>query len=391
MSSDYPSDWNSRRKRVYKRDDYTCKNCGIKGGPYGNAELHAHHVVPKSRGGTHDVSNLISLCNQCHKTVHSKNAQAPTAYQDHGRSIDYTDPDIGDLADIILEDTETIVSASGNLLVDTYSKLQNGSLDFEDTLEMENELRVAIISTFEMVEMVPTSSTTGYSVDFLKTMISCIKEAEELLLVVMSTLDLIDECIFDLVDQATSCPKCGTSIGESDSFCTGCGVDFSKMIPSCPECDSEVLRENDFCGVCGTKLEAHVEEVLGTAEIHDEWHTRMERNLEKLDSALEEYIISERSLEAQFRVESEMLTNPIWEFCPSCGFPGGTLRSSSGIDCVVCGAEWEDRGILNRRVEMVSGPDRGASMPESEWGPIGERYNQEERFREVIFPDSHFA
>lgn len=72
MTSRYPPDWDSRRKRVYRRDNYTCQNCGIKGGPRGNAELHAHHIVPKSKGGTHKLTNLKTMCNQCHNAIHGK-------------------------------------------------------------------------------------------------------------------------------------------------------------------------------------------------------------------------------------------------------------------------------------------------------------------------------
>jgi len=31
MGKDYPSDWNSRRKKVYKRDNYRCQKCGSRG------------------------------------------------------------------------------------------------------------------------------------------------------------------------------------------------------------------------------------------------------------------------------------------------------------------------------------------------------------------------
>lgn len=75
---DYPSDWDTRRREVYERDDYTCKNCGVKGGPRGDAELHAHHVVPKSSGGTHDPSNLTTVCSDCHQSIHN-DVMAPTA------------------------------------------------------------------------------------------------------------------------------------------------------------------------------------------------------------------------------------------------------------------------------------------------------------------------
>lgn len=67
----YPSDWDSRRKRVYKRDNYECNKCGRKGGPDRYVELHAHHIIPKSKGGSHELSNLQTVCKSCHKEVHS--------------------------------------------------------------------------------------------------------------------------------------------------------------------------------------------------------------------------------------------------------------------------------------------------------------------------------
>jgi len=69
-NDEYPDDWDSRRRSVYKRDDYECRNCGSQGGYNGNTELHAHHVVPKSRGGTHRKSNLITVCDSCHSNIH---------------------------------------------------------------------------------------------------------------------------------------------------------------------------------------------------------------------------------------------------------------------------------------------------------------------------------
>jgi len=75
----YPSDWNTRRKRVYQRDGYQCQNCGAVGGPKGDAKLNAHHIVQKSKGGTHSLSNLKTLCTDCHSAVHDDGVLAPTA------------------------------------------------------------------------------------------------------------------------------------------------------------------------------------------------------------------------------------------------------------------------------------------------------------------------
>jgi len=78
----YPDDWDRRRRLVYERDDYTCRNCGRSGGPVGDVELHCHHIVPKGRGGAHHTENLVTLCEDCHRAVHNRGAVAPTAGQE---------------------------------------------------------------------------------------------------------------------------------------------------------------------------------------------------------------------------------------------------------------------------------------------------------------------
>lgn len=78
MPDSYPSDWDTRRKKIYSRDDYTCQNCGIKGKNHGSTELHAHHIVPVSKGGSHDTNNLVTICDQCHKSIHNESKMART-------------------------------------------------------------------------------------------------------------------------------------------------------------------------------------------------------------------------------------------------------------------------------------------------------------------------
>lgn len=69
----YPPDWDARRKTVYRRDDWTCTNCGHKSGPHARRNgvpLHAHHEHPLSRGGSNQLSNLTTLCEACHNREH---------------------------------------------------------------------------------------------------------------------------------------------------------------------------------------------------------------------------------------------------------------------------------------------------------------------------------
>ena len=57
------------RSGVFKRDHFTCCDCGKKGG-----ELNAHHVKPFSEYPELrlDISNGITLCKKCHNRRHER-------------------------------------------------------------------------------------------------------------------------------------------------------------------------------------------------------------------------------------------------------------------------------------------------------------------------------
>lgn len=76
QSGQYPDDWPERRRHVYQRDNYTCQSCGRGGGPNGDAELHAHHITPLSHGGSNHLSNLVTLCRECHNAQHEHDITA---------------------------------------------------------------------------------------------------------------------------------------------------------------------------------------------------------------------------------------------------------------------------------------------------------------------------
>lgn len=68
----------SVRRRVFKRDGYRCRACSLQGREHRHASgaftfptelpgvyLSIDHIVPKSKGGTHDETNLRTLCTPC--------------------------------------------------------------------------------------------------------------------------------------------------------------------------------------------------------------------------------------------------------------------------------------------------------------------------------------
>lgn len=59
------------RHEVFKRDNYTCQECGAKLGdikPNGEkVKLEVDHIYPVSKGGTNDMNNLQTLCWECNR------------------------------------------------------------------------------------------------------------------------------------------------------------------------------------------------------------------------------------------------------------------------------------------------------------------------------------
>lgn len=56
--------WRQLRKAVLARDSWTCQLAGPA------CEVNAvevDHILPRSLGGSHDVSNLRSVCHRCHR------------------------------------------------------------------------------------------------------------------------------------------------------------------------------------------------------------------------------------------------------------------------------------------------------------------------------------
>lgn len=61
----YGSDWEKLRQKVFERDEYLCCLCSQQGMDV--PAITVDHIIPKSRNGSDDMSNLQSLCEDHHK------------------------------------------------------------------------------------------------------------------------------------------------------------------------------------------------------------------------------------------------------------------------------------------------------------------------------------
>lgn len=84
----YPPDWEQRRVKTLKRDNWQCQRCGRKSGPHkgdSGMELHVHHSTPISDGGSNILNNLTTLCKQCHDEIHNRSRE-PVYSERHNKN-----------------------------------------------------------------------------------------------------------------------------------------------------------------------------------------------------------------------------------------------------------------------------------------------------------------
>lgn len=65
----YGRAWRKIRDHFIKANPL-CEECKRKGKLTAAQEV--HHILPLSRGGTHDESNLMSVCTSCHSSISAR-------------------------------------------------------------------------------------------------------------------------------------------------------------------------------------------------------------------------------------------------------------------------------------------------------------------------------
>jgi len=67
----YGDNWQELSTQCKIRAKFKCHRCGR---DFSNNKiaLHAHHIIPLSKGGRNVLSNLVALCEECHSKEHHK-------------------------------------------------------------------------------------------------------------------------------------------------------------------------------------------------------------------------------------------------------------------------------------------------------------------------------
>lgn len=261
MANDYPPDWDSRRNRVYARDNFECQNCGRKGGKKGSLELHAHHVVPKSSGGTHQESNLLTVCKECHKSIHG-NSTAPSAAQ---RSV--SDLSIPQSIDSFTDYRKVLIKISSLLgigqqkgaLSDMEQHKQILAQDVYWAFNYEDNLSHSIkTDILNMKQTLSHNNFTHESEDIENAVEEILAKSIEALGLYAEYTNKINE--YHYLTKSVKCQDCGSLQDVSSDFCGECGYELP-LIWECPECGSSEDTLNDsFCTSCGGELDDFPEE-----------------------------------------------------------------------------------------------------------------------------------
>lgn len=62
------------RFAVLERDNFTCQYCGISAN---ESKLHVDHIIPVTKGGTNDLKNLVTSCEQCNNSKGKRIVEEP--------------------------------------------------------------------------------------------------------------------------------------------------------------------------------------------------------------------------------------------------------------------------------------------------------------------------
>lgn len=83
-TTNYGKDWGVCSYEARKRDNWQCQahrlglpKCFNRFPPPLHHLLHAHHIIPRSKGGSNHLYNVLTLCLDCHSLEHGRRIGKP--------------------------------------------------------------------------------------------------------------------------------------------------------------------------------------------------------------------------------------------------------------------------------------------------------------------------
>ncbi len=135
------------------RDGYTCQNCGKKQG-----RLEAHHLIYREQGGKDSLTNLLTLCEACHRKVHQGQVTLKvTGVSGH----------LDQIAQRTMQGKSYLyASLSAQTPLSTLFGYQTATLRKARDLPKEHDADALCLATYETGEMVPYDRERFYLVSF---------------------------------------------------------------------------------------------------------------------------------------------------------------------------------------------------------------------------------
>lgn len=289
-AGDYPADWQTRRREVFERDEFVCMNCERKGGERGSADLRAYHLVPVETGGTHDTTNLLTLCSRCKAVLSQSYEEA--SQDEYGTDVQTIDDlDDFDRAIEIVDNLERVISryaaqiigesdtGEGELVRDA----DTARLDARDVKEHILTCKVMFVNLNlpVMSEQMQKAHTTL---------------AEELFSLLHYELALVHQYqqYLDILTH-TKCPDCGHYEDHEMKFCGECSTELP-VIWQCLQCHSGINRlDEDYCSECSNELAdlppAQQDDLTAlrdtTRELTSEWQEQLKTVLRVVKTKIE--------------------------------------------------------------------------------------------------------
>jgi hypothetical protein len=141
------------RMACLMRDGYACQNCGKKQG-----RLEAHHLIYREQGGKDSLTNLLTLCEVCHKKVHE--GKVPLKVIGVSGHLDQ-------IAQRTMQGKSYLYMTLGiEMPLSTLFGYQTATLRKARDLPKEHDADALCLATYQTGELVPYDREHFYTVSF---------------------------------------------------------------------------------------------------------------------------------------------------------------------------------------------------------------------------------